>query len=197
MTIETEIASLTTATLNLTSAVATQQQDVNNKVFDFAATTARVNALSNVQNTTDLNKPTSFLTQTALNNKQNTLIDNINISTVNGVSLLSGTPLVIVRSATSLNMINYDNRGTLRTTTSQIDDSTIVEGLGLFMWINNKLEPDDDETCFNTLTGQWLLQVPSWDLIDAWNSIEQSIADDYVEDTNAKLLTLMTINNQG
>jgi hypothetical protein len=103
---------------------------------------------------------------------------------VNGISLLGGLPLVIARSATSLNRVTYDNRGTLRSTVSIIDDSSLVEGLGLFMWTDTQLEPDDDETCFNTPNisitvgavttvtpaGQWLLQVPATDLLADWNA---------------------------
>jgi hypothetical protein len=34
--------------------------------------------------------------------KKDVLVDGLNLSTVNGISLLSGTPLVVERSATSL-----------------------------------------------------------------------------------------------
>lgn len=44
--------------------------------------------LSDVDNTSDLDKPISNATQNALNDKQNTLISGANIKTVNGVDLL-------------------------------------------------------------------------------------------------------------
>ena len=188
MTIETEVAALTTSTTALTNAVGVQQTAVTNAVAGFAATTARVNALNNVNNTADAAKPVSTAAQTALDTKQATLVSGLNIKRVNGVDLTGGGDIVIVRSATSLNRVLYENRGTLRETTSQVDDATMVEGLGLFMWTNTQLEPDDGETSFNTPAvgaipaGQWLLHAPAWDLIDAWNQIEQVIIDDLRED---------------
>ena len=183
MAVEDAVSALTTATTALTTAVGTQQLAVTAAVAAFSATTARVNALNNVENTTDINKPVSTATQTALGLKQVVLVSGTNISTVNGQSLLTGSPLVIARGATSLNRILYDDRANLRSTTSQLDDSTMVEGLGLFMWANTQLEPDDDETCFSTgTTGQWLLQVPAWELIDAWALFDYSTTEDWRED---------------
>lgn len=195
MTTESSIAALTTSTTALVTAVGTQQAQVSAAVNAFAATTARVNTLNNVDNTTDVNKPVSTATTVALALKQAVLVSGTNISTVNGLSLLSGTPLVISRSATSLNRILYDDRAVLRATTPQLDDSTMVEGLGMFMWANTQLEPDDDETCFNTTTtGQWLLQAPAWELIDAWNMFEASTVDDWREDEPSRVAAYILAN---
>lgn len=195
MTIESSVAALTTSTTALVTAVGTQQIAVSNAVASFNATTTRVNALNNVENTADLSKPVSTATLTVFNTKQDALVSGLNISTVNGQSLLTGSPLVIARGATSLNRILYDNRATLRATTSQLDDSTVVEGLGLFMWANTQLEPDDDETCFNTsTTGQWLLQVPAWELIDAWNLFEASTVEDWREDEPTRMAAYILAN---
>ena len=186
MTIESSVAALTTSTTALIGAVSVQQLAVNAAITAFTVTTTRVNALNNVDNTPDPSKPVSSILLSALNLKQDNLISGFNISTVNGLSLLSGVPLVIQRSATSLNSVAYDNRATLRALSPQPDDSTMVEGLGLFMWVSNQLEPDDDETCFNTVYGQWLLRSPAWDLIDAWNLFEKSFIDDWMEDEPAR-----------
>ena len=209
MTIETSVAALTTSTTALLTAVGTQQTAVATAVAGFATTTARVAALDKVENTTDLGKRISTAVQAALDAKQPTLESGVNISTVNGQSLLGGQPLVIARSATSLNSVLYDNRATLRATTSQVDDSTLVEGLGLFMWVNTQTEPDDDETCFNTpavsalvlgvLTvttpaGQWLLQAPSLDLIAAWNLHETAYTDDWREDEPKRFAAYLLAN---
>lgn len=51
--------------------------------------------LSNVDNTSDLNKPISTATQTALNAKQDTLVSATNIKTINGNTLLGSGDLVI------------------------------------------------------------------------------------------------------
>lgn len=183
MTIEESIATLTTATTNLITAVGAQQTSVNNALSAFNSVISRVNnELNSVNNTSDMSKPISNAARIVLDSKQPLLVSGENISTVNGMSLLGGNPLVIERSATSLNFKTYEHRGLLRTLTPQVDDSTLVEGLGLFMWVDSKEEPDDDETCFTTSTGQWLLRLPSLDLIDAWNLHDTAINDDWQED---------------
>jgi hypothetical protein len=187
MTLEAAVSALTTATTELTIAVGIQQDSVTEAVIAFNGITTRVESgLNNVNNTTDISKPVSSLTQSALNAKQSTLISGVNISTVNGQSLLGGAPLVIQRSATSINYVSYDDRATLRALAPELDDSTVVPGLGLFQWVNSTNEPDDDETCFTTSAGQWLLQAPAWDLVDAWNLIEKSITDDFIEDESIR-----------
>jgi len=183
MTIESSVAALTTSTTALVNAVGAQQIIVTTAVTAFANTTSRVsNGLNNVDNTHDIDKPIGTLAQTALDTKQATLVSGVNISTVNGQSLLDGQPLVIARSATSLNNVAYDDRSTLRTMSPEVDDSTVVATLGLFMWVNTQLEPDDDETCLNTSTGQWILRIPSSDLIAAWSLFEDEYFNDWIED---------------
>jgi hypothetical protein len=51
--------------------------------------------LGNVDNTSDLNKPISTATQTALNAKQDTLVSGTNIKTINGNSVLGSGDLVV------------------------------------------------------------------------------------------------------
>jgi hypothetical protein len=183
---EEQLALISTASLAQTQAVLDLKQSLTLLVTaatdQFTATIARVNALQNVNNTADIDKVLSTLMQEALALKQSLLVSGQNISTVNGKSLLGGEPLVIERSATSLNRVSYDNRNLLRESISEVDDSTVVEGLGLFMWVNSKEEPDDDETCFTTLYGQWLLETPAWDLLLAWSMHETSYINDLQED---------------
>lgn len=52
-------------------------------------------AINNVDNTSDLNKPISTATQTALNSKQNTLVSGTNIKTINNQSILGSGNLTI------------------------------------------------------------------------------------------------------
>jgi hypothetical protein len=63
--------------------------------------TGRVAELDEAENTADKDKIISDLTL-EIAKKQDVLVDGLNLSTVNGISLLSGTPLVVERSATSL-----------------------------------------------------------------------------------------------
>lgn len=62
--------------------------------------------------------------------------------------------------------VAYADRGTLRSLTT-LTDSVIVDGIGLFRHVTGSMEPDDDETCFATATGRWLLQCPHSDFITA------------------------------
>ena len=64
--------------------------------------------LSNVDNTSDLDKPISILTQTALNTKQDTLISATNIKTVNGSSLL-GSGNLTINNSPSLGLVTGTN----------------------------------------------------------------------------------------
>lgn len=63
--------------------------------------------LGNVDNTSDLNKPISTATQTALNAKQAALVSGINIKTINGSSVLGSGNLII--SSSGLNGIHNVN----------------------------------------------------------------------------------------
>jgi len=66
--------------------------------------------LSNVDNTSDLNKPISTATQTALNGKQDTLVSATNIKTINGSSVLGSGNLTVSASPLSgtVVLINAD-----------------------------------------------------------------------------------------
>jgi hypothetical protein len=179
----------TAATLQTVEA-ANLKTAVDALVAAYASTKSRVdNGLDNVENTTDLEKELSTAVIAALLLKQNRLVSGDNLSTINGVSLLGGTPLVIERSPTSLASLAYESRATLKIEPVSpnlphvVDDSIIVEGLGLFMWNNTQEQPDDDETCFSTpSSGQWLLMIPSFDLLAAYKLFEDSVVDEFIED---------------
>lgn len=194
MSIETEVAALTASTTAMVTAVGTQQIAVTAAVGAIAATTARVNSLALVQNTSDADKPVSSATLTSLNTKQATLVSGLNISTINGMSLLSGAPLTIVRTATSLSTLPYADRGLMRSILPVIDDSTIIEGLGMFVWVASKLEPDDDETCFTTAFGQWLLAIAAPDLISSWDFYEAAATEDWREDESIRFKEYLSNN---
>ena len=73
----------------------------------------------------------------------------------------------------------YANRSALRGTTGSL---SVVDGLGLFGWEAGSTEPDDDESCFATATGCWLLQAAHWDLVDSWQAPDDAVRDEYYED---------------
>ena len=86
--------------------------------------------LSNVDNTTDVNKPVSTATQTALNLKQDTLVSGTNIKTINSNSIL-GSGNISISSAVAWGGIT----GTLSTQTdlqtaldNKVDENTAIVG---------------------------------------------------------------------
>ena len=102
------------------------------------------------------------------------------ISAVAGVSSINGLTGDIVLPPPQL--FAYDSRATLRSQTPANRVLAFVDGLGLFVFQENSDEPDDDESCFATATGCWLLQCPSWDVVDAWQLPEVEERDAYDED---------------
>lgn len=73
----------------------------------------------------------------------------------------------------------YEQRGDLRASGGQF---AVVDGLGLFQHIAGSTEPDDDESCFATATGRWLLQAVHWDVVDTWRLPDDEARDAYDED---------------
>ncbi len=70
--------------------------------------------LNNVDNTSDVNKPISAATQTALDGKQATLVSGTNIKTINGTTLIgSGNLTVSATPAGSSTHIQFNSGGTL------------------------------------------------------------------------------------
>lgn len=82
----------------------------------------------------------------------------------------------------------YANRGQLRTFKPLDTSLAVVEGLGFFEYTVGSDEPDDDESCFATDAGRWLLVAPSWDLVDAWQMVDEDAQDVYLDTLNGRLL---------
>lgn len=102
--------------------------------------------------------------------KQAALVSGTNIKTVGGVSLLGSGDVAVGGGVGSY---AYDARASLRSLSPANGDAAVVVGLGLFVWAAGSTEPDDDESCFATASGRWLLEAASWDLVDAWMSPDQ------------------------
>lgn len=64
-------------------------------------------------------------------------------------------------------VLTYDNRANLRSATPVAGDFGVVEGLGLFVYYAGNTETDDDETCFATASGRWLLSAADPDFVYA------------------------------
>jgi hypothetical protein len=197
MTIETEVAALTSSTSALVSAVGVQQTAVTSAVAGFAATTARVDALPNVENTADADKPLSSATVTELLK----YVETTELATINGLPINTGLALLIASSPTSLTSALYDTRAALR---SPVDpqpiagDALILEYLGLFQFYTSVTEPDDDETCFtanDTTTGlpygQWRLRVPAYEWTEAHEKIEFRALEEWRDDMDSTVSLLL------
>lgn len=92
----------------------------------------------------------------------------------------------------STQQVTYANRATLRALTPASGDLKLVESLGLFRWYSASTEPDDDETCFVTSAGAWLLECPHWDVADAMAGVDESAQDDRAEDAETRLKSAET-----
>jgi hypothetical protein len=81
----------------------------------------------------------------------------------------------------------YDDRDDLRSLSAAKDqDAAIIDGLGLFVFASGSDEPDDDESCFATSTGRWLLEAAHWDLVDTWQSPDDAARDEDDEDEHLR-----------
>lgn len=92
---------------------------------------------------------------------QSELVSGTNIKTVGGESLL-GSGNINISSAT---IVNYTDRANLRSIDGPASTIIIIESLGVFVWVADSTEIDDDETCFATTSGRWLLYAAAWDLV--------------------------------
>jgi hypothetical protein len=109
------------------------------------------------------------------------------ISAVAGVSSVNGMTGIVTLPPTQT--VAYDNRAALRSQTPAAGEMAIVDGLGLFVWQAGSTEPDDDESCFATSTGRWLLEAVHWDVVDAWQSPDDAVRDEDDEDEPLRFAT--------
>lgn len=83
-------------------------------------------------------------------------------------------------SGGSVVSVAYSSRASLRSNTT--DTYAVVDSLGLFQHVAGSDEPDDDESCFATATGRWVLQAAHWDLVSMWQLPDDAVRDEYDED---------------
>ena len=110
--------------------ISTNETAINNHIANtsnpHSVTKAQV-GLGNVDNTSDLNKPISTATQTALNGKQATLVSGTNIKTINNQSLL-GSGNIDIQGGGAVNSVNGQT-GVVVLTASDVGalpDSTVI-----------------------------------------------------------------------
>lgn len=88
------------------------------------------------------------------------------ISAIAGVSSINGMTGNVTLPPTQT--VAYDNRANLRSQSPVNGEMAVIDGLGLFVFATGSDEPDDDESCFATASGKWLLQCTDWDLLSSW-----------------------------
>lgn len=117
-------------TNGLVAKISTNETTINNHIANtsnpHSVTKAQV-GLGNVDNTSDLNKPISTATQTALNGKQATLVSGTNIKTINNQSLL-GSGNIDIQGGGAVDSVNGQT-GVVVLTASDVGalpDSTVI-----------------------------------------------------------------------
>lgn len=73
---------------------------------------------------------------------------------------------VIRELAALTDNIDFDSRATLRSNAADDRTLAVIDGAGIYMHVVGSTETDDDETCFTTSTGAWLLISAHYDLIE-------------------------------
>ena len=100
-----------------------------------------------------------------------------------GVTIIQGQSVALVCDGTNVfqsttptgnTQIPYSNRAQLRSTEGPITVTASVESLGVFTWKSGFNDIDDDETCFLSATGTWLLVAADPDLAWAYTYPELS-----------------------
>ena len=81
----------------------------------------------------------------------------------NGASWLSTSP-----NAFKTKGYTYDDRNDLRSIDGATDQAVIIDGLGVFQYLAGSTETDDDETCFASPSGRWLIQAMHPDYLEAY-----------------------------
>jgi hypothetical protein len=95
-----------------------------------------------------------------LSSKQNLLVSGTNIKTINGASVL-GSGDITLTTAGVVTRVLWEDRANLRLLLPTSADLAVVEGLGIYSWVSGSTELDDDETCFATTVGCWVLTAVS------------------------------------
>jgi len=71
-------------------------------------------------------------------------------------------------AVTSVATYAYDSRANIRSVDGPTGATAAIENLGVFVWESGSTQLDDDETCFATTNGRWLLYAASWDIVNEY-----------------------------
>lgn len=89
-------------------------------------------------------------------------------------------------------VISYDDRATLRAVNGPATTLAILDKLGVFIWEAGSTELDDDETCFASSGGRWLLQSAAWDLVNEYWASDIDALNTATDSLEASVATINT-----
>jgi len=105
--------------------------------------------------------------------------DTFTLPTVDGTSgqvlRTNGSAILSFADAGSVVTKTYDTRNDLRSINGPSSVISVVESLGVFVWESGSTQIDDDETCFATSSGRWLLYAAAWDLVSEYVGTELDV----------------------
>lgn len=158
---------------------ATFNEHVNNKNNPHGVTAAQV-GLGNVDNTSDINKPISAATQSALDKK---------VDKVAGKSLINDTEITrLAGMSNGANKVEASTNGNIKIDGSEVsvyNDTALSERIST---IENNIQSIHSHTNKNILDGI------SKENVDSWNSIESARAD--ISELQTRLSDLEVITNK-
>jgi hypothetical protein len=82
----------------------------------------------------------------------------------------------------------YANRNDIRGLSPAVTAQAIIEELGIFCWYSGSTELDDDETCFATGSGRWILETASPDFVLSNTHSLQAQIETKSEETKKSIL---------
>jgi hypothetical protein len=112
-----------------------------------------------------------------------------------GGKVMGTDGLVTYWRTVAIDRYAYDARTALRALTPAVGDQAIVEGLGLFVHVVGSDEPDDDESCFATATGRWLLELVHWDVVNALSMPDNEARDEWDEGEVARTEAAIAVHH--
>lgn len=136
---------------------------------------------------------------TSVSSSPNTVVVRDGTSTIfgkfNGEAAISGGTIdsvIITNSNVGGIVISYDNRATIRSMES--NSPITIQELGVFTWYSGTADLDDDETCFLTTNGRWLLESVNYDYLDYVTSEVVDLSSKFLTGTAQCILTSLATN---
>lgn len=98
----------------------------------------------------------------------------------------------------SLAYYTYSNRNAVRSVIPTDNDinTVLIQSLGMFRYYPGSLELDDDNTCFATSSGRWILELPHGDYINSIYSYDTEYHKDRLKELETLKESISTIQSK-